>query len=239
MEFSEEQFNSLEELGLKVTKTAQTRFNDFIKVFDIFNSHTNLVSKNDRECFFEKHIYDSLAMNLFLKKNDINNFKMLDIGTGGGFPSIPLGVFYDKAEILAIDPISKKIGFVDMAKKELMLTHLTAASKRVEDLKESDKESFDIVTSRAVAQLNTLLEYGIPFLKVGGYFVAYKSQNSDIEIENAQNALKVLNAKVVDRIDYKLPNLEDHNRQLIIIQKTDKTHQRYPRKSGNAKRLPL
>lgn len=233
------QFNLLEELGLSVTKGALTRLNDFMMVFNSYNAHTNLVSKNDEAVFFEKHIYDSLAMNLFLKKYGIKDFKMLDIGTGGGFPSLPIAIFYDKAKILAIDSISKKIGFVELAAKELQLVNLTPASKRAEDLNEADKESFDIVTSRAVAQLNVLLEYAIPYLKVGGYFVAYKSQNSDAEIENAKNALKVLNAKVVDEIEYKLPNLQEHNRKLIIIKKTGKTPFVYPRKSGNAKKSPL
>lgn len=233
------QFDKLEQLGLNVTRGAQTKLNDFVMVFKSYNSHTNLVSKNDEKNLFEKHIYDSLAINLFLKKYDIKEFKMLDIGTGGGFPSIPVAVFYPKSEILAIDSVSKKIGFVELAAKELQLEKLTPASKRVEDLNASDKESFDIVTSRAVAQLNTLAEYAIPYLKVGGYFVAYKSQNSDVEIENAQNALKVLNAKVVDKIEYNLPDMEDHNRQLIIIQKTGKTPFLYPRKSGNAKKSPL
>ena len=104
---------------------------------------------------------------------------------------------------------------------------------------ESDKESFDIVTSRAVAQLNTLLEYGVPYLRVGGYFVAYKAQTAEQEIENAKRALEVLNAKVVDIIEYSLPNLEEHTRKLIIIQKTGKTPAQYPRKSGIAKKSPL
>lgn len=233
------EFDILEELGLKVTKNISTKLNDFVTVFKSYNSHTNLVSKNDEENLLIKHIYDSLAMHLFLEKYGFQKFKMLDIGTGGGFPSIPIAVFYDKSDILAIDSVSKKIGFVELAAKELMLTHLTPASKRVEDLNQSDKGNFDIVTSRAVAQLNTLLEYALPYLKVDGYFVAYKSQNSDIEIENAKNALKVLNAKVVDKIEYKLPNIEDHNRQLIIIKKTGKTPPQYPRKSGNAKKTPL
>lgn len=233
------QFNLLEQLGLNTTKGIETKLNDFVKVFKSYNSHTNLISKNDEENLFEKHIYDSLAINLFLKKNGISQFKMLDIGTGGGFPSIPVAVFFDKADILAIDSISKKIGFVELAAKELMLTKLIPASKRAEDLNESDKGSFDIVTSRAVAQLNTLLEYSIPYLKIGGYFVAYKSINCDTEIENAANALKILGAELAENIVYTLPTKEKHKRQLIIIKKTGSTPPQYPRKSGNAKKCPL
>lgn len=229
----------LEKLGLKVTKTAMTRLNDFLMVFKSYNVHTNLVSRNDEEHFFEKHIYDSLAINLFFQKYGLEKFSMLDIGTGGGFPSVPVAVFYDSCPILAIDSVSKKIGFVELAKKELQLENLTPASKRVEDLLPSDKESFDVVTSRAVAQLNTLLEYSVPYLKIGGYFVAYKAQTAEEEIQKSENALKILNAKVVDVIEYSLPNLEEHTRKLIVIQKTGKTPIKYPRKSPNAKKYPL
>ncbi len=229
----------LEQLGLNLTKTAQTRLNDFLMALKAYNSHTNLVSRHDEQFLFEKHIYDSLAINLFFKKYGLEKFRMLDIGTGGGFPAVPVAIFYDSCSILAIDSISKKIGFVEMVQKLLGLENLTPASKRAEDLLFSDKESFDVATSRAVAQLNTLLEYSVPYLKVGGYFVAYKAQTADVEIENAQNALKTLNAKVVDVIEYSLPNLEDHTRKLIIVKKTGKTPSKYPRKSGNAKKYPL
>ena len=229
----------LQQLGLSVTKTAQTRLDDFLMVFKSYNAHTNLVSRHDEEFFFEKHIYDSLAINLFFRKYGIEKFSMLDIGTGGGFPAIPVGIFYDSCPILAIDSVSKKIGFVELAQKLLQLEHLTPASKRVEDLRPSDKESFDIVTSRAVAGLNVLLEYAIPYLKIGGYFVAYKSQTADEEIQKSQCALKVLNAEVVDIIEYSLPNFEDYTRKLVIVQKKGKTPNFYPRKPGNAKKNPL
>lgn len=229
----------LEKLGLNVTKTAQTRLDDFLMVFKSYNSHTNLVSRHDMEFFFEKHIYDSLAINLFFQKYGLEKFNMLDIGTGGGFPAVPVAIFYDFCPILAIDSVSKKIGFVEIAQKLLQLENLTPASKRAEDLRPEDKESFDVVTSRAVAQLNTLLEYAIPYLKVGGYFVAYKAQTAEEEIQKSQNALKVLNAEVVDIIEYSLPNLENHTRRLVIIKKTGKTPAHYPRKSGNAKKNPL
>lgn len=233
------QFELLNELGLDVTRKAQTRLENFEKVFKIYNSHTNLISKNDVENFFEKHIYDSLAMNLFFEKYAIEKFKMLDIGTGGGFPSIPLAIFYDKCDILAIDSIAKKIGFVELAQKELMLEHLTPACRRAEELKFSDKESFDIVTSRAVAQIRVLLEYSVPYLRVGGYFVAYKSLSADKEIEDAANALKVLGAEFVEKIEYKLPGLDEHTRQLVVFKKIAKTPSLYPRKSGNPKKSPL
>ena len=233
------QFELLSQLGLGLTRSAQTRLENFVKVFNIYNSHTNLVSKKDEEHFFVKHIYDSLAINLFLQKYGFEKFKMLDIGTGGGFPAIPISIFYDECDILAIDSIAKKIGFVELAKKELMLEHLVPACRRAEELKYTDKGSFDIAVSRAVAPLRVLLEYSVPYLKIGGYFVAYKSLSADRELEEAQNALATLRAEFVEKIDYKLPGLEGYSRQLVIIKKNDKTPSIFPRKSGAPKKLPL
>lgn len=233
------QFELLNQLGLEVTRSAQTRLENFIKVFGIYNTHTNLVSKKDEEHLFVKHIYDSLAINLFLQKYGIEKFTMLDIGTGGGFPAIPVAIFYDKCDILAIDSIAKKIGFVELAKKELLLEHLVPACRRAEELKFSDKGSFDIAVSRAVAPLRVLLEYAVPYLKTGGFFIAYKSLGADKEIEDAKNALNILKAEFVEKIEYKLPGMEEHNRQLIIIKKNGKTPSMYPRKSGCPKKTPL
>lgn len=227
-------------LNISVTKQLNEKFENFSQLFKIYNSHTNLISKNDEKHLFEKHIYDSLALNLFLEKYHQNeNSTILDIGTGGGFPSIPLAIYYKDLSITPLDSIAKKIGFIELIQKELRLENLTPICKRVEELATTYKSSFDIVTSRAVASLNTLLEYTIPYVKVGGYFVAYKSKNADEEIANAQNAFETLNAKLIDRIEYKLPLNEYHFRELLIIKKIAPTPKAYPRKSGQAKKNPL
>lgn len=238
---NKENIETLEKkLNITISKQTNEKFESFSQLFKIYNSHTNLISKNDEKNLFEKHIYDSLALNLFLKKyNQKQNAKILDIGTGGGFPSIPLAICCEDLKITPLDSIAKKIGFIELVQKELRLENLNPICKRVEELATNYKESFDIVTSRAVASLNTLLEYTIPYVKVGGYFVAYKSKNADEEIANAQNAFEKLNAKIIDRIEYKLPLDEDHFRELLVIQKTSSTPKTYPRKSGQAKKNPL
>ena len=228
-------------LNITLSKTAQTNFINFEQLFKFYNSHTNLISKNDEINLFEKHIYDSLCLNLFLSKYgfvDIQT-KILDIGTGGGFPAVPLAIAFDNLEIYPIDSIAKKIGFIELVQKELRLGNIFPICKRVEELPLKDKGSFDIVTSRAVASLNLLLEYAIPYVKTGGYFVAFKSKLADEEIENAQNALEVLNVKIVDRIKYSIPLAEDFTRELIVIKKEQSTPAIYPRKSGMAKKRPL
>lgn len=238
---NEEKLQILHNLtGLDISKLVVERLNDFIRLFKIYNSHTNLVSKNDEANLFEKHIYDSLALSLFFQKYNIaGNVNLLDIGTGGGFPSLPLGIFYPEMSIYPLDSIAKKIGFVELVQKELRLENLNPVCSRAEDFVENYREGFDVVTSRAVASLNTLLEYTIPFVKTGSYFVAFKSKNADVEIENAQNAFKVLNCQIVDRIQYSLPSDNDFMRELIVIKKNKKTPSLYPRKSGLAKKLPL
>lgn len=236
-----EQIELIEKLtGNKLTKLAQQQLNDFIQIFKIYNSHTNLVSKNDEKNLFEKHIYDSLNLCLFLEKYKIKqNAKILDIGTGGGFPSIPISILYPDIQVYPLDSVAKKIGFVELVQKELRLDNLHPICKRVEEISDDYREYFDVVTSRAVASLNILLEYSIPYAKVNGYFVAFKSKGADEELVCAQNALSVLKCKTADRIQYNLPSLEMYTRELVVIEKQESTSRIYPRKSGQAKKNPL
>lgn len=227
-------------LNINLTKQSKENFDNFIQLFKIYNAHTNLISKNDEKNLFEKHIYDSLCLNLFLQKYpQKDDAKIFDIGTGGGFPSLPLAITYKSFQIYPIDSIAKKIGFIELVQKELRLENIHPMCKRVEDLPNEYKGSFEIVTSRAVASLNMLLEYAIPFVKTGGYFVAYKAKCADEEIKQAQNALSVLNARIVERIKYDLPHEEDFTRELLVIKKEKATPKQYPRKAGQAKKSPL
>lgn len=229
-----------ENLNVDCTDKTAANIKEFAKLFEEYNSHTNLMSKNDVALLFEKHIFDSLAINIFLKKYDLKDeLNVLDIGTGGGFPSIPLALCFENMSVLALDSIGKKIEFIKGIKEKLKLEKLNPVCSRVEDLDLSYKESFDIVTTRAVSDLNVILEYAIPYVKVGGYFIAYKSKNVDEEITNAKNALRILGAKVVEKIEYKLPLESDFTRFLVVIKKEKSTPKSYPRKSGNAKKMPL
>ena len=228
------------ELNIKITKQIQEKFDIFEQLFKIYNSHTNLISKNDEKNFFEKHIYDSLSLNKFLEKYNIKGTKkILDIGTGGGFPAIPLAIVYPEFDIYPVDSIAKKIGFIEMIQKELRLKNLHPECIRVEEFPKDKKEFFDIAVSRAVAPLNILLEYAVPFVKTEGYFIAYKAKNATTEIEQAKNALVILNSAITDRIEYALPTEISHKRELVAAKKTAATPAKYPRKSGQAKKFPL
>ena len=187
-------------------------FEKYSQIFIEENHKVNLISKNDEKFLWEKHVCDSLAMRLFFEKYLIPE-TLLDIGTGGGFPSIPVAIKYPQIKITAVDSIGKKIKAVENIKQKLNLTNLTPVCTRIENL---DKK-FDCVTSRAVASLDKICEYALPKLKKGGYFVAFKSKKINEEIEQAKKILQKYNAKIIDIIEYELPTEEKLERYLIII----------------------
>lgn len=189
-------------------------FTEYIKVFLEENAKLNLISKNDEKLLFEKHIYDSLAIKLFFDKFNIKNGNILDIGCGGGLPCVPLAIEYPEFQITGIDSIRKKINAINEIKAELTLKNLSTICDRVENL---NGQKYDIITSRAVADLSKICEYALPLLKKDGYFVAYKSKKVQEEIENAQSILKKYNAKVNEIINYTLPLEEVYERNLVII----------------------
>jgi 16S rRNA (guanine527-N7)-methyltransferase len=180
------------------------------------NAKHNLISKNDEKFLWEKHIYDSLALKLFFKKYNITQASVLDIGCGGGFPCLPLAIEIPDLNFTGIDSINKKINSVQNIVEKLGVKNLNLIAGRVENLKE---KNYDIVTSRAVANMAKISEYALPKVKKGGYFVAYKSKKALIEIKEAESVLKKLGGEVIDIIEYILPLEEIYERNLICIKK--------------------
>ncbi|MCD7740335.1 MAG: 16S rRNA (guanine(527)-N(7))-methyltransferase RsmG [Candidatus Gastranaerophilales bacterium] len=211
-------YNELKRIGINISPEKKELFSRFADLFKDYNSKVNLMGRNDVNLIFEKHIYDSLAFNLFytkyVSKNSIN---IMDMGTGGGFPAIPLAIYYDNCQITAVDSINKKTKFVNYAAKELCINNIKAVCSRVEKL--SDNYSFDIIVSRAMANLPIILEYAMPYLKQEGFLIAYKSKKAAEEIGNSQKKLKILNSKIIDKIEYSLPLKEENKRVLLIIKK--------------------
>lgn len=194
----------------------KTKYQEYMKIFLEENSKVNLISKNDEKYLWEKHVFDSLAIENFFKKFDTSKIKtILDIGTGGGFPSIPIAITYPHLKVTALDSIAKKIRAVQTIKDKLNIENLEPICTRVENL----DAKFDMITSRAVSSLKNICEYALPKLKKGGYFVAYKSRKTPQEIEEANSILKKYNSKIVDIIEYSLPLEENHERNLIVILK--------------------
>ena len=192
---------------------------DFSRYKELFfeeNSKCNLISKKDEQFLYEKHIYDSLGIKLFFEKYGIKSAKILDIGCGGGFPCVPVAMEFPEITITGIDSIHKKINAVQNLKEGLGLENLDLICGRAENLK---NQKYDIILSRAVADLGKIALYALPLLKKDGYFIAYKSKKAQEEIKSAEPIIKKLNAKIVDIIEYELPLEEVYERNLICIKK--------------------
>lgn len=221
--------------GLNLDDDALEKLKIFYEFLNDFNSHTNLIAKSDEKTILTKHFLDSMSFNkipLIPKK-----FKLLDIGSGGGFPSIIIAMLFPESQIIAVDSIGKKVDFLNQAAEKTGLTNFKALNTRAEDLPSDFRENFDFVTARAVASLNILSEYCIPYVKIGGFFVAYKAKTANEEIKEAKNALKILGGSIAEIIDYSLP--QDAQRNLIIVEKIAKTSPKFPRKAGLSKKNPL
>lgn len=193
-------------------------YKKYIETFLKQNAKLNLISKNDEKFLWEKHIFDSLSIEKFFSKIKLEGAKILDIGTGGGFPAVPVALTYPQTEVYALDSIRKKINAIEEMKRELGINNLYPICERAEKL--TDK--YDIITSRAVAPLKIISGYALPLLKKGGYFIAYKSRKAQEEIDDAKNNLRKYQAQIVEIIEYELPLEETHTRNLIIIQKGNK-----------------
>ena len=193
-------------------KFNKSDFEDYMKVFLEQNSKLNLISKNDEKFLWEKHIFDSRAISKVFEKFPKGK-SLLDIGTGGGFPSVPAAIVYPEIEVFALDSIRKKINAIENMKAALNLQNLHTICERAENL---DKK-FDIITSRAVAPLKIISSYAAPLLEKSGYFIAFKSRRADEEIHEAQPVLKKFKLEIADIIEYELPLTENYIRNLIVI----------------------
>lgn len=202
------------------------------------NEHVNLTSIKDRDEFIIKHLVDSVLVG---KLNmEINGKYVLDIGTGAGFPGIPLAITYPDARFLLMDSLNKRIKIINEFIQSKDMTNVTAMHGRAEQMGKDPihREKFDIVVSRAVANLNLLLEYSVPFLKVGGVFIAYKGPNYEQELDGLENALKVLKCEIINKIELTLP-YSLGTRNFIIIKKKAQTDKKYPRETNLIQKKPL
>ncbi len=189
-------------------------FNKYKELFLAKNSVLNLISKNDEKMLEEKHIFDSLSIKLFFDKYGTDFKTLLDIGTGGGFPALPIAIEYPTLQVTGIDSINKKINAISDIAKDLNLNNFSTICDRVENIKD---KKFDLITSRAVAKLDLIIKYALPLLNKKGYLIVYKSKLAEQEIQEATQTLKKYKAKVIDILEYKLPLEEIFERNLIII----------------------
>lgn len=195
------------------------------------NSHTNLTTITDPEEIELKHFKDSLTVLDYIKEND----KVLDIGAGAGFPGIPLRI-EKNIDLTLIDSVNKKVVFMNEVIEKLDLENARAIHTRAEDFAKDHREEFDVVVSRAVANMATLSELCLPLVKVGGLFIALKGPKAEDELENAKNALGILGGKVIkkDKID-----LDGNERVNLVVKKIKPSPKSYPRGKNLPKKNPL
>lgn len=221
----------LEEFGLN--KEQIHKFEKYLSLLLEWNEKFNLTAITDKDQIEEKHFVDSLML---MKYTDLKGKSLIDIGSGAGFPGIALAIGEPELKVTLLESNGKKVSFLKEVVKELELSNVQIIQGRAEEL--GTRENYDIVTARAVKELNVLLEISYYLLKVGGTFFAYKASNIDNEIENAKHAFKCLQIDGFNKIEYNLPKSKD-KRVLLGILKKNKTLKKYPRRYGEIVKSPL
>lgn len=230
----EEFIRALKDLNIDITNKQLSDLDTYYKMLIDYNSHTNLTRITEENEVYLKHFYDSLTLVKTIKLDDQT---LLDIGTGAGFPGLVLKIVFPNLKVTLVDSLNKRITFLKSVIEKLNLKEVEAIHARAEEYILNKRESFDIVTSRAVANLNTLSELCIPFVKVGGYFVPMKADVKE-ELKSAEKGVKTLGGVLKDTIIFELP-YDAGTRTLIKIEKLVKTSVKYPRKFSEIKKKPL
>lgn len=234
--------NNCKKWNIVLTEKQIKQFDQYYDLLVEWNSFMNLTAITEFDEVCQKHFLDSLSIvkaypDHYFKEN---TFQFIDIGTGAGFPSIPIKIVFPNLKFTLVDSLNKRIKFLNEVIDQLQLSDCTAVHGRAEDLAKncSYREQYDFCVSRAVANLSTLCEYCMPYVKVGGRFVSYKSEKITEEALNAKHAIYVLGGKFERQVDFTLPD-SDIYRNIYIIQKEKITPKKYPRKAGLPSKEPL
>ena len=228
----------LSSLGILLTDEQKNQFNTFYELLVEWNKVMNLTGITEYEEVNEKHFIDSLSI---VKAVNIAEIKtIIDVGTGAGFPGIPLKIAFPHLNIVLLDSLNKRINFLNTVIDTLGLKNIRTIHGRAEDFskKPEYREQFDLCVSRAVANLATLSEYCIPYVKISGRFIPYKSGEIEDEISKSMKAIHLLGGEIMDVIKFELPNSEI-KRSFVIINKKENTSKKYPRKAGLPAKEPL
>ncbi len=240
------------QFGLYLSDQQLSQFMEYYKLLVEWNSFMNLTAITDFDEVVLKHFTDSLAIYQYPEfrkffnsvNNDFNSINdivsLIDVGTGAGFPGIPLKIMFPELKITLLDSLQKRIHFLDTVIEKLDLKDITTIHGRAEDYGKNPKyrEQYNFCVSRAVANLSVLSELCIPFVKKNGYFIAYKSEKVKEELTGSEKAISVLGGKAENQLEYKLPD-SDINRALLLIKKIEATPKQYPRKAGIPEKRPI
>ncbi|MEX2461532.1 MAG: 16S rRNA (guanine(527)-N(7))-methyltransferase RsmG [Paenibacillaceae bacterium] len=239
MDVIEKQLNELlQTQGITLNSQQFKQFSDYYEQLVLWNEKMNLTGIIEREQVYTKHFYDSVSLSFYVPIESVRT--LADIGSGAGFPSIPLKIVYPHLQITIIDSLNKRIQFLNHIVSFLKLTDVLCVHGRAEDLARLAiyRDHFDLVTARAVARLNVLNELCLPFVMKSGHFVAMKGSDPTDELNEAEFSARELKAVFIKTHNFELP-IDQSKRHLIIFQKQDATPKKYPRKAGVPSREPL
>lgn len=229
--------NYAKNYGINLDKKALERFENYYNFLVEYNHHTNLTSITEKNDVIIKHFLDSVILTKFFKLN--SDIKLIDVGTGAGFPGVPIKIANPKINLTLLDSLNKRIIFLNKLLEKLNLTAEVFHNRAEECGKNKNfREKFNMVTSRAVAKLTVLSEYCLPLLKVGGFFVSLKGSNIEDELEESVKSIKVLGGKIERVEKFDLPE-EKGSRSLVIIKKVSPTPSKYPRSNSNISKSPI
>ena len=238
--FSDKMIKGAENLGISFSKEQIDKFYYYYEILNEWNKVMNLTAITELEDVIYKHFIDSLSLVMAVKEIGERESNLIDVGTGAGFPGIPLKIIFPKISVVLLDSLNKRVRFLHEVIEKLNLTEIEAVHGRAEDFGQDRiyREKFDYCVSRAVANMATLSEYCVPFVKTGGIFVAYKSGKVQEEMERGRKAVEIFGGKI-EKVEKFILSGTDAERELVVVRKVKKTDKRYPRKAGIPGKEPI
>ena len=235
-EFKELMKENLKELNIELSDLQLKQFYNYMNILIEWNKFMNLTGITEPEEVITKHFIDSLTVLDKVNKNA----SIIDVGTGAGFPGIPIKIAFPETKVVLLDSLNKRIKFLNEVIEKLKLNNIETIHGRAEEYgrNKNHREKYNIAIARAVAPLNILLEYLMPFVKVNGKCLCMKGSSSEEEIKNSENAIKILGGELIETKEFYIPNT-DMRRRIVQVNKIKETNNKYPRKAGTPSKEPL